>query len=384
VVVRGSQNVRLIANTFTHLGGAGLDVYGGSRNDLIKGNSFRDIAASGIQLGSTDDPLPGKYGVLEDHNAVIDNYVDRVAIQYLGGIGIWLGYTAHSLIAHNLIAHLPYTGISIGWGGWHANVLNDNDPNLNAHNVIADNLIYDYMLQLGDGGAIYSNGGQASSWPTALQIRGNVAYNGVNTDFSLYTDAASKYIQIFKNFVYYQPFDSFNTGGCRTVGYIRIFDNFFAPGGPAYPCFPYTHVNHWNNTTVCENPPPSQVPLPIIKRAGLEPAYQSLAQQRRPEVNLVGPTDIASKGDDVVISGNGFMPGGTTVRFGSGQPTKLIVLNPNYLLVKAPPGNGPTNVMVTTANGTSRITKSTQVVYSKNPPACVNDFGTGFTTSLFS
>jgi len=86
----------------------------------------------------------------------------------------------------------------------------------------------------------------------------------------------------------------------------------------------------------------------------------------------------------VVISGNGFMPGGTTVRFGSGQPTKLIVLNPNYLLVKAPPGNGPTNVMVTTANGTSRITKSTQVVYSKNPPACVNDFGTGFTTSLFS
>jgi hypothetical protein len=237
------------------------------------------------------------------------------------------------------------------------------------------------MTKLGDGGAIYTNGSQASSWPTALKIRSNVAYNGVNTDFSLYTDAASQYVKVSRNFIYYQPFDSFNSGGCRTVGHIRLHDNVFAPGGPAYPCFAYTDVTHWQNVTVCENPPPSQTPTAIIARAGLEPPYRHLVRRGRPEVNLVGPTDIASGGDKVVISGSGFTPD-TTVRFGPHRASKVTVLSANYLLVSAPAGSGPTKVTVATPAGKSRITKSAWVIYSAHPSACVDYLGTGLTTGL--
>ncbi len=383
VVLRSTRNVELEGNTFTHLGGVGLDMYDGAHGDLIKGNEFTDISASAIQLGSTDDPLPGTRGVLESHNTLVDNYIHQVAIQYLGGVGIWLGYTQYSRVVHNQVDHVPYTGISVGWGGWHANVVNNNDPNLNAHNVVADNLLFDYMTKLGDGGAIYTNGSQAASWPAALQIRGNVAYNGVNTDFSLYTDAASQYVLISRNFVYFQPFDSFNSGGCRTVGHIRLYDNVFAPGGPAYPCFAYVDINHWRNATVCENPPPDQTPQAIVAHAGLEPAFRYLLRSRRPAVNLVAPTSISSQGDQVVISGSGFGPD-TEVRFGELPATSVRVLSANYLLARAPRGSGEVNVTVSTAAGASRASKATRVVYSAHPAACVNDLGTGFTTGLLS
>jgi hypothetical protein len=383
VVVRSTRNVDIIGDTFTHLGGAGLDLYDGSTSDLVKGNEFTDIAASAIQLGSTNDPLPGKRGVLERGNTIADNYIHRVANTYLGGVGIFLGYTQRSTVVHNQIDHVPYTGISVGWGGWHANVLRNTDYNLNAHNVVANNLLYDYMTVLGDGGAIYTNGSQASSWRGALEIRGNVAYNGPNTDFSLYTDAASQYVRLHHNFVYFQPFDSFNSGGCHTVGHIRLFDNVFAPGGPAYPCFATTDINRWHNVTVCENPPPSQTPRAIVARAGLEPAYRYLLRGGRPSVSLVGPSDISSTGDHVLISGNGFSPG-TVVRFGGKRATGVHVMSANYLIAKTPAGSGTVNVTVTTPAGTSAVTKASRVTMRTNPPACIDYLGTGLTTALLS
>ncbi|HWB67655.1 MAG TPA: right-handed parallel beta-helix repeat-containing protein [Mycobacteriales bacterium] len=383
VVLKSTRDVAVVRNTFRHLGGAGLDVYDGSRHDLVQGNEFTDIAASAIQLGSTDDPVPGKRGVLERGNIIADNYIHHVAIGYRGGVGIWLGYTQRSRVVHNQLDHLPYTGISVGWGGWHANVLKNTDHNLNAHNVVADNLLFDYMSTLGDGGAIYTNGSQASSWATAMQITGNVAYNGTNTDFSLYTDAASQYIRINKNFVYFQPFDSFNSGGCHTVGHIRLYDNVFAPGGPLYPCFIYTDITRWHNTTVCEDPPPSQAPGDILATAGLEAGFRDLVQARRPAVNLVGPTDIAAKGDRVLISGSGFRPG-AVVRFGGKPAVTIRALSANYLIAQAPPGTGKVPVTVTTAAGTSRGTRSSQVTYQPHPLPCIDYLGTGLTTALLS
>jgi hypothetical protein len=378
VALTHTRRVDVVGNTFTHLGGAGLDVYDGSVGDLVKGNEFTDISASAIQLGSTDDP----HRAIDRDNTIADNYIHRVADQYLGGVGIWLGYTTHSVVTHNQLDQLPYTGISIGWGGWHANLLQANsDANINADNVVSDNLIYNYMLQLGDGGAIYSNGSQASSLDTALQIAGNVAYNGINTDFSIYTDAASQYVLISRNFVYYQPLDSFSSGGCRTVGHIRLHDNFFAPGGPVYPCFATTDINHWHNFTVCENPPPSQSPLPIVSAAGLEPSFRHLVQRHRPVVSMVGPSNVSSSGGKVLISGSGFGPG-ATVSFGSKPAAKARVLSANYILATAPKTTGKMIVTVSDAHGASRAHSLATVTLSTHPAPCIDYLGTGLTTSL--
>jgi hypothetical protein len=380
VVLTNTSQVSMIGDRFVHLGGAGIDLYRGARGDLVEGNEFTDVAASAVQLGATSDA----YKPLEHHVTVTENYIHQVADQYLGGIGIWLGYSTYSHITHNEIDHVPYTGISVGWGGWHQNVLvPDRNPNGNAHNLVANNVIYDYMHILGDGGAVYTNGSQATSWPTALQIRGNIAYRGTNTDFSMYTDAASRYVKIGGNFVYYQPLDSFDTGGCHTVGHIRVFNNYFSQGGPAYPCFVEKDIVPSNNTSVCSDPTPAQAPVSIIRDAGLMGAFRSLTQQYAPSVNLAGPAELPLAGGSVLVGGTGFTPD-STVSFGGHAATKVKVLSSNYLIATAPAGKGKTVVTVTNSNGSSAASKYATITYSQLPLPCQLGSGTGISTGLLS
>ncbi|HEX3898362.1 MAG TPA: right-handed parallel beta-helix repeat-containing protein [Mycobacteriales bacterium] len=380
VVLTHTSHVSIVGNHFTHLGGAGLDLYRGAQSDLVAGNEFNDVAASAIQLGATNDA----YKPLEHHVTVTENYIHEVANQYLGGIGIWLGYSTYSSITHNEIDHVPYTGISVGWGGWHQNVLVPNrNPNGNAHNLVANNVIYDYMHTLGDGGAIYTNGSQATSWPTALRLLGNIAYRGTNTDFSMYTDAASRYVKIGGNLVYFQPVDSFDTGGCHTVGHIRIFNNYFSQGGPAYPCFVEKDIVPSHNTNICQDPTPAQLPVKIVRAAGLSPAYRGLSQQYRPEVDMVGPAQLSKSGGQVVVSGTGFAPD-SVVHFGDAVARKVQFLSSNYLLVSAPAGNGKTAVTVTTLGGKSSANKYAVLTYSQLPMPCQLSSGAGISAGLLS
>ena len=127
VILSATHDVTIAFDTFSHLGSAGLDLEYGSQDDLVQGNEFTDIAASAIQLGSTNDPLPADVGAdnreIDLGDTITDNYIHDVANQYLGGVGIWVGYAQHALITHNQIDDVPYTAISIGWGGWHSTVL---------------------------------------------------------------------------------------------------------------------------------------------------------------------------------------------------------------------------------------------------------------------
>jgi hypothetical protein len=387
VQLSATHNVTLGFDTFTHLGGAGLDLTYGSQNDLVQGNVFTDIAASGIQLGSTNDPLPADVGAdnreINANDVITDNYIHDVANQYLGGIGIWVGYAQGMRITHNQIDDVPYTAISVGWGGWHSWVTSPNsDPNINADNVVADNLLYNYMQSLGDGGAIYTNGGQAPDYAHQLLLSGNVAYGGTNTDFSLYTDTGSQYIELTQNVVYDQPVDSFASGGCHTVGHIHLDANYFSQLGPLYPCFLALDVVPVDNTLVCNTLAPGQAPDLYLSRAGLEPGFDALLDQAPPSVSLVGPTAIPLGGEPVLISGSGFTPG-TVVHFGTTPASAVNVLSGNYLIATAPPATaGTVLVSVTTPSGTSAPGTGTTVTYASNPAPCLPIVGGGFSTGL--
>ncbi|HEY3841890.1 MAG TPA: IPT/TIG domain-containing protein [Acidimicrobiales bacterium] len=386
VVLSATHDVTLSGDTFAHLGGAGLDLEYGSQNDLVEGNEFTDISASAIQLGSTDDPLPSDVGAgdteIDAYDTIVDNYIHDVAIEYLGGVGIWVGYAQHALISHNQIDDVPYTGISIGWAGWHTTFLQpDNDPNVNAYNVISDNLIFNYMQTLGDGGAIYTNGGQATGWDDELVLSGNVAYGGTNTDFSLYTDTGSKYVSITSNVVYEQPIDSFASGGCHTVGHIRLSGNYFSQLGPLYPCFPEVDVASSHTTAVCNLLTPNQAPTGLLAEAGLEPSARSLLDAAPPSVSEVGPDKLPLSGGQVLVGGSGFDPS-TSVRFGSAPATSVTVLSANYLLATAPPGAGSGDVTVTTQAGTSPPSAGDRVSYQPHPVPCVPYLGGNLSSSL--
>jgi hypothetical protein len=386
VILSATHNVDIVNDTLAHLGTAGLDLEYGSQGDLVQGNVLTDIAASGIQLGSTDDPLPSDVGAGNDeinsNDTITDNYIHNVANQWLGGIGIWVGYAQHALITHNQIDDVPYTAISIGWAGWHSWSIDPNsDPNVNENNDISDNLLYDYMQTLGDGGAIYTNGSQATSYANQLLISGNVAYGGTGTDFSLYTDTGSQYIELTQNVVYDQPVDSFSTGGCHTIGHIHIDGNYFSPIGPLYPCFVPIDVVPTDNTLVCSVIEPSQVPLLTLAAAGLEPQYQGLLDAESPTVELAGPTSLPTSGGRVLISGSGFTAG-TVVHFGAALASAVTVLSANYLLATAPAGSGKTPVSVTTAAGTSAPSSGSVVSYSALPLPCLPVVGENFSAGL--
>jgi hypothetical protein len=386
VVLSATHQVTMEGDTFSHLGGAGLDIEYGSQNDLVEGNQFTDISASAIQLGSTDDPLPADVGSdnreIDANDTITDNYIHDVANEYLGGIGIWVGYAQHAVITHNQIDDVPYTAISIGWAGWHSSFASPNsDPNVNADNVISDNLLFNYMQVLGDGGAIYTNGGQAMGWANGLQISGNVAYGGTNTDFSLYTDTGSKYVNLTDNVVYDQPVDSFASGGCHTVGYIRITGNYFSQIGPLYPCDVALDVVATDNTLVCSSLAPNQAPSALLAQAGIQPAQRSLLFSEPPTVDEVGPGDLPLSGGQVLVSGSGFDPS-TTVMFGSAPASSVTVLSGNYLLAMAPPGSGTVNITVATPAGQSQPSAADVVNYRTHPAPCLPLVGGPVSTAL--
>ncbi|MEW1773627.1 discoidin domain-containing protein [Streptomyces sp. NPDC086777] len=157
-------------NTFTHLGAVGLNLNTGTQHTDITGNVFRQIAATGIQIGGVTwgDAHPDDPRDITLDTRVDNNVVTQVADQYNGSLGILAGYTDTTVITHNKVHDLPYSGISVGWG-WgltdqggnsaypgNAGVPVSDTPTISRDNVVSDNEIYDIMKSQADGGAVYT------------------------------------------------------------------------------------------------------------------------------------------------------------------------------------------------------------------------------------
>ena len=55
VRIRNTTHSLITANTFSHMGGAGLDVFGGSQHTLTSGNYAHDISGTAIQFGGNNE-----------------------------------------------------------------------------------------------------------------------------------------------------------------------------------------------------------------------------------------------------------------------------------------------------------------------------------------
>jgi hypothetical protein len=359
-----AHDVTFSADTFTHLGAAGLDLQDGSQNNLVQGNEFTDISGSGIQLGNTTDPQPlnGDSREINSGNVITDNYIHNIGVEYHGAVGIWAGYTQHTQITHNQLDDLPYSGISIGWGGWHTNSQTpDANPNINGDNLVADNLVFDHLQYLRDGGAVYANGSQGQSFQDGLTISGNVAYDD-NTNFEYYTDEGSRYVTIDGN-VAYQDAGQFN-GGCSTTGHISVTGNYNATPLNGFVCSPpAVDIESSNNTQIPTMPGPGDIPGQVLSTAGLQPAYQHLVTSTTPAVVMVSPASGATTGGtQVLVSGSGFTSS-ARVFFGGQPATAVTVLSANYLTATSPAGSGTQDVTVQTAAGASPKASGDQFVY---------------------
>ena len=157
VVVDGSRGIRFEGCTFTALGAAGLDLQNGAQSNVVCGCRFEDIAANGIQVGdlTREDHHPSSPDRVVKDNQIVNNVITRTGRDYTSGIGVVAGYTEGTVIAHNEIFDVPYSGISIGWGwgmtdaggGVYVDPIKWDTPTAAKNNRIEFNHIHHMMLR---------------------------------------------------------------------------------------------------------------------------------------------------------------------------------------------------------------------------------------------
>ena len=211
IVVDAAKAIRFEGCTFTKLGGAGIDLQHGARDNVISGCEFDDISGTAIQVGDvrTQDHHPDDKRLIVKNNHVVNNYIHDAGAEYLGSVGIFAGYTEGTVIAHNEISHLPYSGMSVGWGWGNPDVGGDgttipwtvyDTPTTCKNNRIEYNHIHHVLQKRADGGGIYTLGDQPGT-----VIRGNHIHDNGGGPGGIYLDQGSGYIEITGNVVYKVP-----------------------------------------------------------------------------------------------------------------------------------------------------------------------------------
>jgi hypothetical protein len=211
VAVQHGQRVDFSNDVFTHLGAAGLELGDGAQGSTVHDDVFTDISGNGVELGGTDQTNPAADGDITRGNQVTDNHLYALPVEYHGGVAVLNGYSQHDVISHNQIDHIPYTGISLGWGGWPDKIKHAATANYSHDNEVSDNLIYDHMEVLDDGAGIYTQGLTGSSMTDGEKVTGNVIHDQWGIGKAVYTDNGCTYETVSGNVMYGVSFADVST-----------------------------------------------------------------------------------------------------------------------------------------------------------------------------
>lgn len=161
IMMKHAQQVAIDNCTFIHLGGNGLQMDAGCSHNRVIGSLFYDLAATGIQLGNyrhwqernsedSYDPLDERD--LLSNNLIENNHVELCGVEYRSSTGIAATFPVSTIFRNNTLKDLPYCGFHIGWG-W-----TTIKSSVNGGNLITRNWVQNVMIELADGGSVYTLG----------------------------------------------------------------------------------------------------------------------------------------------------------------------------------------------------------------------------------
>ncbi len=176
---------------FSCLGANGLNMDNGVNHATVTGNLFRDIASTGLVLGSHKhkEVLPDDQERCE-YITASNNVFHRVAYEQNGSAGVAIYYIAHTTFTHNDVRDVPYTGISLGWGWgvWRPEEVKDIHL---THNYV-ENVTY----RNHDGAHIYTLGWMPDSTISYNHLVDSGDYRG-----GIYLDECSAYLTLEENVI---------------------------------------------------------------------------------------------------------------------------------------------------------------------------------------
>ena len=203
VSINCARGVHFACCTLRHLGATGIDFHRYVADCSITHSELTDIGGTAILAGSFGpeaheahlpyDPSDRREtcrGLL-----IADNRIADAANDDWGCVGIGAGYVRGIRIEHNEIAHVSYTGISLGWG-W------NQQPCTMADNRVAHNHIHHYARHMYDTAGIYTLGSQPHTFVEANVVDSICKPSYVHDPehwFYLYTDEGSSGITVRNN-----------------------------------------------------------------------------------------------------------------------------------------------------------------------------------------
>lgn len=184
--------------TIAHIGTYGIELARGCHHNKIGGCLITDLGAGGVKIGET--AIRGNKEEQTFGNEISDCRIVDGGKIFHSAVGIWIGQSYNNWIAHNEIADLYYTGISIGWTWGYG-------PSLAGGNLVQSNHVHHIGIRsngdgpiLSDMGGIYTLGIQQGTvirsnlWHDIAGIR----YGG----WGIYFDEGSTGIVAENNIVY--------------------------------------------------------------------------------------------------------------------------------------------------------------------------------------
>ena len=188
--------------TIRNTGGTGIWMRRNCSGCEITESHIYDISGNGVSIGEGNDRLAEGIPWWISHpeeasrsNKVSHSLIESCGLQFHGAVGIWCGLVANTVIEHNEIRDLPYTGISVGWM-W------TDDPTPCRENTLHANHIHHILTILSDGGGIYSLGLQPGSRITNNLIH-NVQVNAGRAESNgMFLDEGTKELLIENNIVF--------------------------------------------------------------------------------------------------------------------------------------------------------------------------------------
>ena len=240
--LEAADHIRLERNTFQNMGASALNLYVAASDNVIIGNVITDVSGSGISVDLNLEGNPADPRKVSRRNVITNNYIARTGRDYYQTVGIMVGYGDSTVIEHNELVDMPFSGISVGWG-WA-----DRD-NAARNNVVRYNEVSRVLQLMDDGGGIYTLSRQPGTVVAENYIhdlvRPPTPIAGIYGFGAIFLDNGSNLITVRDNVILDVGDD---------VELIRINDN-----GPSN-----SLINNAGSSSA------------TIANAGLQPAYQDI------------------------------------------------------------------------------------------------------------